>query len=108
MLASATIGGKIGLYEPVHGSAPDIEGKNVANPLGAIASAALMLRYAFKNEAAARTIELAVERVLADGYRTIDLASADHPKLLSTDQMGETVARYAAENANANYAFHAV
>jgi 3-isopropylmalate dehydrogenase len=108
MLASATVGGKIGLFEPVHGSAPDIEGKNVANPLGAIASAAMMLRYAFKNEAAARTIELAVERVLEDGYRTIDLASADCPKLLSTDQMGEMVARYAAENANASYAFHAV
>jgi 3-isopropylmalate dehydrogenase len=108
MLASATIGGKIGLYEPVHGSAPDIEGKNVANPLGAIASAAMMLRYAFKNEAAARTVELAIERVLEDGYRTIDLANADWPKLLSTDQMGEMVARYAAENANASYAFHAV
>lgn len=108
MLASATIGGDIDLYEPVHGSAPDIAGKNIANPLGAIASAAMMVRYTFKNETAARAIEEAVDRVLEDGYRTVDLGGKDHPKLVSTKEMGSLVARYAVENANLSHAYHAV
>src|SRR5437764_732397 len=61
MLASATIGGQVDFYEPVHGSAPEIAGKNIANPLGAIASAALLLRYTAKNEPAAAAIEMAIE-----------------------------------------------
>jgi 3-isopropylmalate dehydrogenase len=108
MLASATIGGDVDLYEPVHGSAPDIAGKNIANPLGAIASAAMLIRYTCKNEAAARTIEDAIDRVLDDGYRTIDLGGKDHPKLVSTEEMGRLVARYAVENANLSHAYHAV
>lgn len=99
MLASATIGGRIDLYEPVHGSAPDIAGKNVANPIGAIASAAMLLRHTAGNEAAALAIDAAIDRVLAEGYRTGDIASADTAKKLSTSEMGEIVARYAVEGA---------
>lgn len=74
MLPSASLGKNSGLYEPVHGSAPDIAGKNIANPLAAIGSAALMFRHSFNMEPAARTIENAVEAVLKIGYRTKDLA----------------------------------
>src|SRR4029079_10692387 len=75
MLASATIGGEVGLYEPVHGSAPDIAGQGIANPFGAIASAAMMLRHAAQLEQEACDIELAIEHVLEAGYRT----HATHP-----------------------------
>ena len=74
MLASASIGGEVGLYEPVHGSAPDIAGGTIANPCGAIASAAMMLRHSFHLEQEARDIELAIEHVLEAGYRTPDIA----------------------------------
>lgn len=74
MLASASLGGPIGLYEPVHGSAPDIAGKDVANPLGAILSLALMLRYSFQLTREAECIENAVKQVLESGYRTRDIA----------------------------------
>jgi 3-isopropylmalate dehydrogenase len=100
MLASATIGGKIGLYEPVHGSAPDIAGKNIANPLGTISSAALLLRYSAGNENAARSIEDAVEQVLDEGFRTVDIAEAGCTKILSTEEMGEAVLRYASKSSN--------
>jgi 3-isopropylmalate dehydrogenase len=96
MLASATIGGKIDLFEPVHGSAPDIAGKNIANPLGAIASAAMLLRYTAKNEAAAEAIESAIERILAEGHRTADIAG-DRNVFAKTDEIGELAARYAVE-----------
>lgn len=95
MLASATIGGKIDLYEPVHGSAPDIAGKNIANPLGAIASAAMLLRYTAKNDAAADAIENAIERVLAEGMRTADIARGG--KTVSTEEIGDSVAKYAVQ-----------
>src|SRR6202040_3298530 len=67
LLASASIGGSVGLYEPVHGSAPDIAGKGIANPLGAILSVAMLLRYAFRLEREAASIEAAVSSVLAAG-----------------------------------------
>lgn len=108
MLASATIGGAVDLYEPVHGSAPDIAGKNVANPLGAIASAAMLLRYTAKNEPAARAIETAINDILDQGYRTKDIASAAHERVLSTTEAGELIARRAVEYANVNYSYHAV
>src|SRR5215510_6890975 len=72
MLASATIGADIGLYEPVHGSAPKMAGQNVANPCGAIASAAMMLRHSFGLAQEANDIELAINDVLEAGYRTPD------------------------------------
>ncbi|MCD9185377.1 MAG: 3-isopropylmalate dehydrogenase [Pyrinomonadaceae bacterium] len=99
MLASATIGGKIDLYEPVHGSAPDIAGKNIANPLGAIASGAMLLRYTAKNEAAAEAIEKAINKVLAEGLRTIDISN-DKENFAKTDEIGDLVAKYAVEFAN--------
>ncbi len=74
MLPSASLGGGIGMYEPIHGSAPEIAGKGVANPLAMILSAAMLLRHAFGEEAMAARVEAAVGRVLDDGYRTADIA----------------------------------
>jgi 3-isopropylmalate dehydrogenase len=89
MLPSASLGeGKLGLYEPIHGSAPDIAGKGIANPLGTILSAALLLRHSLGLEAEAVSIERAVEKALQRGARTRDL-SAEKP--LSTAGMGEAV-----------------
>lgn len=91
MLPSASLGeGKLGLYEPIHGSAPDIAGKGIANPLGTILSAALLLRHSLGLEAEAVSVEQAVERALAKGARTRDLGG-DKP--LSTAGMGEAVLR---------------
>lgn len=87
MLASASIGGKVALYEPAHGSAPDIAGQNVANPLATILSAAMMLRYSFKLEEPAQLIEKAVQQVLADGYRTADIM-AEGCRKVGTKEMG--------------------
>lgn len=78
MLPSASLGdGGIGLYEPIHGSAPDIAGKGVANPCGMIGSAALLLRYSLGLEAEAARVEAAIESVIAAGHRTADLATAN-------------------------------
>jgi 3-isopropylmalate dehydrogenase len=89
MLPSASLGeGKLGLYEPIHGSAPDIAGKGIANPLGTILSAALLLRHSLGLEAEAASVERAVELALANGARTRDLGG-DKP--LSTSGMGEAV-----------------
>ena len=93
LLASASIGGRVGLYEPVHGSAPDIAGKGIANPLGAILSVAMMFRYSFKLEEEASTIENAVERALSDGYRTKDLARGTEGTVTTT-VMGKQIAKY--------------
>lgn len=90
MLASASLNGRKGLYEPAHGSAPDIAGKNLANPLATILSGALMLRYTFGLEQEAQTIEQAVEKVLNDGFRTGDLAQPGD-KVLGTAEMGDKV-----------------
>jgi 3-isopropylmalate dehydrogenase len=73
MLPSASIGTSTSLYEPIHGSAPDIAGKGIANPIGTILSAAMLLRYSLHEEAAADAIEAAVDKALAEGYRTPDL-----------------------------------
>ena len=73
MMPSASIGTSTSLYEPIHGSAPDIAGKGIANPIGTILSAAMLLRYSLHEEEAARAIEAAVDKTLADGYRTPDL-----------------------------------
>src|SRR6202034_1656084 len=90
LLASASIGGPVGLYEPVHGSAPDIAGKGIANPLGAILSVALMLRHTFQLEREAVCIEKAVNSVLAQGSRTADLSHAGMPSI-KTSAMGNIV-----------------
>ena len=90
MISSASLKGSKGLYEPAHGSAPDIAGKNIANPLATILSGALMLRYSFGLEAEAQRIEQAVEKVLQEGYRTPDLAKPGD-KVLGTREMGDAV-----------------
>jgi 3-isopropylmalate dehydrogenase len=93
MLPSATLGGKVNLYEPVHGSAPDIAGKGLANPVGAIMSAALLLRHSAGLEKEAVAIETAVRKVLEQGFRTTDLVRGKQQGLtvLSTTEMGAKV-----------------
>ncbi|NJD21092.1 MAG: 3-isopropylmalate dehydrogenase [Melioribacter sp.] len=93
MLPSASIGSKYALYEPVHGSAPDIAGKGKANPLAAISSAAMMFNYSFQMQKAAEIIEMAIERTLANGYRTADIFS-EGCELVSTGQMTNYVTGY--------------
>ncbi|MDQ0203595.1 3-isopropylmalate dehydrogenase [Pectinatus haikarae] len=90
LMPSASIGEKTSLYEPIHGSAPDIAGKGIANPLGTILSAALLLRYSLDASAAADDIESAVKKTLSDGYRTADLFSAGSKKV-DTAGMTEAV-----------------
>jgi 3-isopropylmalate dehydrogenase len=110
MLASATIGGRVGLYEPVHGSAPDIAGSGAANPLGAIASAALLLRYSARLESEATDIERAIEMVLAEGWRTADLirGASKGTRRVNTAQMGALVEKSLADVMNMRQAYHAV
>src|SRR5271170_6021305 len=98
LLASASIGGPVGLYEPVHGSAPDIAGKGIANPLGAILSAALLLRYSFHLDAEADCIEGAVASVLKAGHRTRDLARAGQ-SAIGTAEMGREIVNAIKEQA---------
>ena len=92
MLASGSLGtGSLGIYEPIHGSAPDIAGQDKANPLAAILSAAMMLRYSFQMEEAADYIENAVDAVLDAGWRTADILQ-EGCRLAGTRQMGDLVA----------------
>lgn len=90
MLPSASFGDKYSLYEPIHGSAPDIAGKNMANPLATILSVAMMFQYTFKLEKEAAMIRSAVTKVLDEGYRTQDILSPSS-KLVSTAEMGDRV-----------------
>jgi 3-isopropylmalate dehydrogenase len=92
MLPSASLGGRVGLYEPVHGTAPDIAGQGVANPIAAILSAAMLLRYSLGRGADADRVEAAVLTVLGQGYRTRDI-HADGTTLVGTLQMGDLIAR---------------
>jgi len=108
LLASATVGGTVALYEPVHGSAPDIAGRGVANPCGAIASAALMLRHTARLEAAAEDIETALRQVLDAGHRTADLQRGDEQTATRTDEFGALVVEALAEIADRRHAYHAV
>jgi len=98
MLPSASIGGAVSLYEPVHGSAPDIAGKGIANPLGAILSVAMMLRHSFNLHAEAACIETAVTGVLDRGLRTLDIAKKGEPAIC-TAEMGRAAAAAVAEHA---------
>jgi 3-isopropylmalate dehydrogenase len=100
LLASASIGGPVGLYEPVHGSAPDIAGKGVANPLGAILSAAMMLRHSFGLSREAECIEAAVVSALKEGLRTPDLVR-NGERTVTTSEMGEKIAEIVRLAANA-------
>jgi 3-isopropylmalate dehydrogenase len=93
MLPSATVGGKVNIYEPIHGSAPDIAGKGLANPVGSIMSAALLLRHSAGLEKEAAAIEAAVRKVLEQGFRTPDLVrgNTDGLTVLSTTGMGTKI-----------------
>jgi 3-isopropylmalate dehydrogenase len=93
LLASASIGGAVGLYEPVHGSAPDIAGQGIANPLGAILSVAMMLRYTFELHKEAECVEMAVKSALASGLRTADLARGSESSV-TTSEMGMKIAEF--------------
>ena len=92
MLPSASIGAKVGLFEPIHGSAPDIAGKNIANPIATIASAGMMLSYAFKLEKEAEAIEQAIVKTLDMGYRTKDIQSPG-TRVIGTTEMGDAILR---------------
>ena len=108
MLASATIGGAVDLYEPVHGSAPDIAGRGIANPLGAIASVAMLLRHTAHLGAEADDIEAAIDNVLDAGYRTRDIATGERGRVVSTSEMGGLVCDTVAQVADIRHAYHAV
>ena len=96
MLSSASLGKtKLGLYEPSHGSAPDIAGKNIANPIATILSAAMMLRYSLDLDKEADAIEAAVAQVLKENYRTVDIMS-ERMTQCTTTQMGDLIANHLA------------
>jgi 3-isopropylmalate dehydrogenase len=108
MLPSATIGGKVNLFEPVHGSAPDIAGTGKANPLGAILTAALILRHSANLEQEAAAIEAAVQKVLEAGHRTADIARGNQEATVTTQQMGKLVHSALAESIDRSQSLHAV
>ena len=112
MLPSATIGGAVNLYEPVHGSAPDIAGTGKANPLGAILTAAMVLRHSAHLESEAAAIETAVQQVLTEGHRTADLARVSDtksaPAEASTAQMGKLVRQALTQAMDRRQSLHAV
>jgi len=92
LLPSSSVGGKVGLYEPIHGSAPDIAGQGIANPIATIASASMMLRFAFGETKASDRIDRAIEEFLKDGYRTKDLASFGAVEVVTTQEAGSIIA----------------
>jgi len=94
LLPSASVGDKIGVYEPIHGSAPDIAGQGIANPIATISSASMMLRYALGENEAADKIDNAIKKALSEGYRTQDLAQFDAKEVCSTSEMGSIIANY--------------
>ncbi|HEV2881035.1 MAG TPA: 3-isopropylmalate dehydrogenase [Pyrinomonadaceae bacterium] len=108
MLASASLGGKVDIYEPVHGSAPDLAGLGVANPFGAIASAALLLRYTAHLEQEAQDVEAAISTVLDAGYRTSDLDRGHSKYVVKTADIGALVIEAIAAAVDIRYAYHAV
>ncbi|RUM69383.1 MAG: 3-isopropylmalate dehydrogenase [Sulfurovum sp.] len=95
LLPSASTGKGVGLFEPIHGSAPDIAGQGIANPLATISSASMMLRYALNENEAADKIDEAIKKTLAEGYRTGDIGDYDATEIVTCSQMGDIVADYA-------------
>jgi 3-isopropylmalate dehydrogenase len=110
MLPSATVGGAVNLYEPVHGSAPDIAGKGIANPLGAILTAAMLLRHTAHLEGEAEAIESAVRTVLERGYRSADLLRAGDARqaATSTQELGTLVNGILNDTLDRHQSLHAV
>jgi len=95
LLPSASTGKGVGLFEPIHGSAPDIAGQGIANPLATISSASMMLRYALGEDVAADKIDNAIKKALSEGYRTGDLGDYDAKEIMTCSEMGDIVADYA-------------
>jgi 3-isopropylmalate dehydrogenase len=91
MLPSASLGGRVGLYEPVHGTAPDIAGQGIANPIAAVLSAAMLMRYSLNMGRDADRVDAAVLRVLEQGHRTRDIAAGG--KAVGTREMGDLIVR---------------
>ena len=94
LLPSASTGKSVGLYEPIHGSAPDIAGQGIANPLATISSVSMMLRYALNESDAADKIDDAIKKALSKGYRTGDLGAYDAQEICSCSEMGDIIAKY--------------
>ncbi len=97
LLPSASMGDGVGLFEPIHGSAPDIAGQGIANPIATIASASMMLRYGLGEMKAADKIDAAIKRVLKEGYRTGDISDYDAKEIVTCTEMGDIIAEYAAK-----------
>jgi len=95
LLPSASTGKGVGLFEPIHGSAPDIAGQGIANPLATISSASMMLRYALGENVAADKIDDAIKKALSEGYRTGDLGDYDAKEIMTCTEMGDIIADYA-------------
>ena len=102
MLPSASLGGSIGMYEPVHGSAPDIAGKDIANPIATIASLAMMLKYSFGLQKESDAIEQAIVSVLEAGYRTADLKE-EGKTTVGTKQIGELIIERIADRGEGSF-----
>ena len=94
LLPSASTGEKVAVYEPIHGSAPDIAGENKANPIATISSASMMLRYSLDETKAADAFDEAIKKAMAQGYRTADLSAFDCKELVTTQQMGDIIAKF--------------
>jgi len=97
LLPSASTGKGVGLYEPIHGSAPDIAGQGIANPLATISSASMMLKYALGEEESALKIDDAIKKALSEGYRTSDLGNFDAKEICTCSQMGDIIADYSSK-----------
>jgi 3-isopropylmalate dehydrogenase len=92
LLPSASIGRGVGLYEPIHGSAPDIAGQGIANPLATISSLSMLLKYALGEDEASKKIDDAIKKALSQGYRTADLSAYDAKEICSSTEMGNIIA----------------
>jgi len=97
LLPSASTGKGIGLFEPIHGSAPDIAGQGIANPLATISSASMMLRYALGQNEAADKIDDAIKKALSEGYRTGDIGDYDAKEICTCTEMGDIIADYSSK-----------
>jgi 3-isopropylmalate dehydrogenase len=97
LLPSASTGKGIGLFEPIHGSAPDIAGQGIANPLATISSASMMLRYALSENEAADKIDAAIKKALSEGYRTGDIGDYDAKEICTCTEMGDIIADYSSK-----------
>ncbi len=97
LLPSASVGNSVGLFEPIHGSAPDIAGQGIANPIATIASASMMLKYSLNEPNASKRIDSAIKKALADGYRTGDISTFGAKEVVSCSEMGSIIANFASK-----------